>query len=293
MRKVIFSFVILVVSVLSASAQLSFYPIEEVRQLSETQFMVRSGSQTLRVNPDIYSKVKSNINDYLLVTYRDSKQSAITVAKKSNIQYRVLGVDSVGINRNGLAMVFLSSGKVYESANEAWLTVRPGQKVAGAFVDGETKVITRRWHTVPRETAITTAIPISPAPTTPVIILDEENKVMRAAAPAVSAPVVTRTAAPAAAPTNVNLNSDDLDDDEEGLMTEYPKREAAAAAAAEAARQAAAEEAARKAAAEAARKAAAEAAAEAAREAAARQAAAATPTTTSQPKTIRLVKTSK
>lgn len=283
MRKVIFSFVILVVSVLSASAQLSFYPIEEVRQLSETQFMVRSGSQTLRVNPDIYSKVKSNINDYLLVTYRDSKQSAITVAKKSNIQYRVLGVDSVGISKDGLAKVFLSSGKVYESANEAWLTVRPGQKVAGAYVDGETKVITRRWHTVPRETAITTAIPISPAPTTPVIILDEENKVMRAAAPAVAAPTATRTAAPAPQ----FLNGGD-DDEEEGLMTEFPKKEAAAAEAAEAARRAAEAEAARKVA-EAARKV---AEAEAAAAEAARKAAA-TPTTTSQPKTVRLVKTSK
>lgn len=262
MKKVIISFVILVVSVLSASAQLSFYPIEEVRQLSETQFMVRSGSQTLRVNPDIYSKVKSNINDYLLVTYRDSKQSAITVAKKSNIQYRVLGVDSVGISKDGLAKVFLSSGKAYESANKAWLTVRPGQKVAGAYVDGETKVITRRWHTVPRESAITTAIPISPAPTEPVIILDEENKVMRAAAPAVKAP----------APAPQFLNGGD-DDEEEGLMTEFPKKEAAAAEAAEAARRAAE--------------------AEAARKAAEAEAAAKKTTTTSQPKTVRLVRTSK
>jgi len=276
MKRLISFVILVVVCALSVNAQLSFYPIDEVKQLSETQFMVRSGAQTLRLNPDVYSKVKSNINDYLLVTYADAKQSAITVARKANIKYMVLGVDSVGIDKDGLSMVFLSSGAVYKSANKAWLTVRPGQKVAGAFVDGETKVITRRWHTVPRESAITTAIPISPAPTEPVIILDEENKVMRAAAPAVAAPTATRTAAPAPQ----FLNGGD-DDEEEGLMTEFPKKEAAAAEAAEAARRAAEAEAARKAAeAEA-------AAAEAARKAAA------TPTTTSQPKTVRLVKTSK
>lgn len=243
MKKLVFSFV-LVVSVLSASAQLSFYPIEDVRQLSETQFMVRSGAQKLRVNPDVYSKVKSNINDYLLVTYTDAKQSAITVARKANVKYMVLGVDSVGISEDGLSMVFLSSGSVYKSANKAWLTVRPGQKVAGAFVDGETKVITRRWHTVPRATEITSEIPISPSPTNPVIVMDEENKIVRTATAPVALAMVTN-------PVN-NGN-----DDEGELMTDYPKREAAAAEAAE------------------------------------RRIGKAEPTTTSQPKTICIVRTSK
>lgn len=271
MKKLVVSFVFLVVGICASAHDLMFFNIDEVKQLNETQFLVRSGAQKLRVNPDVYSKVKSNINDYLLVTYTDAKQSAITVAKKSNIQYRVLGVDSVGISEDGLSMVFLSSGSVYKSANKAWLTVRPGQKVAGAFVDGETKIITRRWHTVPRETAVTTEIPVSPAPTAPVIVLDEENKVM-AAAPA----PIAIAKAPAPAPTATQFLNGDDDDEEEGLMTEFPKKEAAAAEAAEAARKAAAEEAARKAA---------EAkAAEAARKAA---------PTTSQPKTVRLVRTSK
>ena len=166
-----------VVVMVTASAQ-KFYSIESVNRLSATQFEVRAGAQYLGISPYLYDRMKNNKDAYVLVTYVGTEASAITVARRDAVTYVVCTVDSVGIDNAGNPMVFLSNGKVYNTSNKEWLKVQPGQKVAGCVVDGETKVITRRWHTVPRETAITTAFPLSPAPTAPVVQLTAENKVV-------------------------------------------------------------------------------------------------------------------
>lgn len=217
MKRIAISLLICVVGMISASAQ-RFYEIESVTRISETRFEVKSGAQRLLVSPGIYDKVSANKSAYLLVTYVGTEQSVITVARRDAIQYLVLAVDSIGIDANGNSKVFLSNGKTYVSPNKDWLTVQPGQHVAGAYIDGETKVITRKWHTVPRETALSSEIPISPAPTSPVVTLDEENKVIASA---------TRSASVTSpAPVFVPVVSEDGEE----LATDFPASEANAAA---------------------------------------------------------------
>jgi len=174
MKKIFLILVGVVFGVVSQAQ--SFFAIDAVNRLSDTEFQVSAGAQTLRVSPYLYEKMKGHQADYLLVTYVGTEGSMVTVAARSQIQYMVCNVDSIGIDDTNTPLVYLSNGRVYKSQNRDWLTVQPGQRVAACVVNGETKVLTRKWHTVPRETELTTTIPVSPAPTAPVVRLTEENK---------------------------------------------------------------------------------------------------------------------
>lgn len=225
MKKTIISFIFAVVGVLSASAQLQFFALDDVKQVSPSQFVVRSGAQSLKVYADVYDSIRAiGAQNCLMVVYKDAKQQTITIAPKARIKYMRLAVDSVGIGANDASLVFMAgSASPYVSPNKDWRTVRPGQKVEGAVVDGFTKIIARKWHTVPRELPVTTEIPISPAPTTPVLVMNEDNRIMAA--------TTTRTAnANVNASANVNANANANADVTDELVTDFPVGQANAEA---------------------------------------------------------------
>lgn len=93
-----------------------------------------------------------------MVDYVGEKGSARTLAHRSKVSYAVLEVDSIGLDANDVAEVYLSDKTVYKSPNDEWLKVLKGQHVERWLVDGETKVLSH-YRTVPRETPLTTDIP--------------------------------------------------------------------------------------------------------------------------------------
>lgn len=177
MKKIFFLLCsVFMLSTMSVSAQ-KFFEIDKVKQTGETTFMVAAGAQELQVNPLIYREVNANPQAYLLVIYTGEKASCITIAPKESISYVVAEVQEVKPEGDKW-LVVLSSGMNYTSSNQDWGTVIPGQRVSYAVVNGLTKVIARRPHTVEGDVELTTKVPVSPAPTAPIVILDAENRIV-------------------------------------------------------------------------------------------------------------------
>lgn len=157
-----------------------FFPLTGVNQVSDSRFEAVSGAQKLGINSAIYTEVAANPGDYLMVVFKGTKASAITLARKDKIIYVVtelVGVDSLA---NGKLRLRFSSGekKSYGTSNMEWLAAQPGQHVSYMMIDGETKIIAYKPHTVGREVALTTTVPISPVPTEVVLPLDAENRII-------------------------------------------------------------------------------------------------------------------
>jgi len=176
MFKKIFLFVALVSATMSLSAQ-KFYEIEDGKMLTDEVGVVSAGAQELRLYRDLFDEVAKAPQHYYLVVFVGEKACAITVARKSACSYVVTEV--VAVEQTGEKYVVKLANNVnYTTSNSDWATVLPGQHVAYAVIDGETKGIARRPHVVSRDVALTNAVPVSPAPSKPIIILDSENKVI-------------------------------------------------------------------------------------------------------------------
>lgn len=174
-------FVILcaIMCTMSLSAQLLFYPITEVRADSNgMDFQVKAGEQPFLVSKFDYQQIVAAPQDFLLVLYIGEEASTITVARKSACQYVVSEVLSVEPAEGGKWLLKLTSGLQYTSSNQGWGKVQVGQHVSYAIIDGETKQIIRRPHTVSRDVAVTDQLPISQAPSAPVLVLDEHNRIV-------------------------------------------------------------------------------------------------------------------
>lgn len=160
MRKIFFFFVCVVFAVTAQAQQV--YGLTSVEKNGK-EFVVRAGALALPVNPYLYKRVKKDMASYVLVTYKGEKGSMVTVAHRANVSYAVLAVDSVGLDSNDLAEVYLSDKSIYKSHNDEWLKVLKGQHVERWLVDGETKTL-QHFRTVPRETELTNAVPYATVP---------------------------------------------------------------------------------------------------------------------------------
>ncbi len=163
---------------MSLSAQ-RFYEITSVQAMSNgVDFEVAAGAQKLKVNKFDYQAIAAQPQAFFLVIYTGEKAAAITIARKSACQYVISEVLSVEPTESGKWLLKLASGLNYTSSNQDWGTVQPGQHVSYSIVDGETKGIIRKPHTVGRDVALTDKVPVSPAPSAPIIILDEDNRIV-------------------------------------------------------------------------------------------------------------------
>ncbi len=177
MKRIVLS-ICAIMCALSLSAQ-KFYEITSVQALPNgMDFEVSAGAQKLKVNKFDYQAISARPQAFFLVIYTGEKAAAITIARKSACQYVISEVLSVEPTANGKWLLKLASGLNYTSSNQDWGTVQPGQHVGYSIVDGETKGIIRKPHTVDREVALTNEVPVSPSPSAPIIILDEENKIV-------------------------------------------------------------------------------------------------------------------
>ena len=176
--KRIFCFFCALCAVMCLSAQ-KFYEITDCKALPNgMDFEVAAGAQKLKVNKFDFEAIAAQPQAFFLVIYTGEKAAAITIARKTACQYVVSEVISVEPAANGKWLLKLASGLNYTSSNQDWGKIQPGQHVGYAIVDGETKGIVRKPHTVGREVALTDKVPVSPTPTAPIIILDAENKIV-------------------------------------------------------------------------------------------------------------------
>ena len=159
MKKKIFLSVVFSVLAFVANAQ-KVYDNVVVTKVGKS-FVAKAGpAESLPLNPYLYKRVKKAPQDYVLVAYDGENGSVRTLAHKSNVFYNVLAVDSVGYDEAAdVAEVFLSDKTKYTSSNEEWLKVLAGQHVEMWYVDGETAVL-QHFRTVPRETALTSVVPV-------------------------------------------------------------------------------------------------------------------------------------
>jgi len=165
MRKALF--LICVVFAVAAQAQ-QVYKIDKVVK-DGLKFTAYAGDKALPISPFLYKRLKAEPAAYVLVDYVGENGSARTLAHRSKVSYAVLEVDSIGLDDQDVAEVYLSDKTVYKSPNDEWLKVLKGQHVERWLVDGETKILTH-YRTVPRETPLTTDIPYTVAVvTTPTV----------------------------------------------------------------------------------------------------------------------------
>jgi hypothetical protein len=154
-----------VFSVLSVNAQ-KVCNLVSVEKIGNGFYVKATNGEQKAISPYTYKQVKKALNDYYMVTYDGEQVSDWTLAHKSKVSHIIFEVDSIGYNEDSdVSEVFLSNGELrtkYESPNEVWLKVNKGQHVESWYIDGITKII-EHWRTVPRETPLTTEVPIEAA----------------------------------------------------------------------------------------------------------------------------------
>lgn len=150
-----------VVFAVAAQAQQVFKIDNVVKEGKD--FVVYAGDTSLYVLADVYKSIKKDIESYVMVVYRGQRGSMATLAHRANVSYAVLAVDSIGLDDNDVAEVYLSDRSVYKSHNDEWLKVRKGQHVERWLVNGVSKTL-QHFRTVPREVPLTTAIPYTTVP---------------------------------------------------------------------------------------------------------------------------------
>ena len=151
------------------------FEISEITPINEKISEVKAGAQSLRVNHIVRDSIVANPGKYLLAVAVYKSKRLITVVSRNNISWRVTEVLSVEPDDNKW-LVKLSNGVNYLTSNPEWKTVIPGQHVCYSHIKGETEEWTYLPHTVGRDVPLTKEVQISPAPTKPIIVLDEENK---------------------------------------------------------------------------------------------------------------------
>lgn len=156
MRKIFCTLITCVVFAVAAQAQQVFKLDKVVKD--GLQFTAYAGDKALPISPFLYKRLKAEPAGYVMVDYVGENGSARTLAHRSKVSYAVLSVDSVGLDDQDVAEVYLSDNTVYKSQNDEWLKVLKGQHVERWLVDGDTKVLSH-YRTVPRETPLTTDIP--------------------------------------------------------------------------------------------------------------------------------------
>lgn len=178
MKRIVLSIVCAIMCAMSLSAQ-KFYEITDMNASPNgMDFEVSAGAQKLKVNKFDFEAIAAQPRAFYLVIYTGEKAAAITIARKSACQYVISEVLSVEPTESGKWLLKLASGLNYTSSNQDWGNVQPGQHVGYSIVDGETKGIIRKPHTVGREVALTNEVPVSPSPAAPIIILDAENRIV-------------------------------------------------------------------------------------------------------------------
>lgn len=155
MRKIAF-LIVCVVFAVAGNAQQVFKLDKVVKD--GLSFTAYAGDKALPISPFLYKRLKAEPAAYVMVDYQGENGSARTLAHRSKVSYAVLEVDSIGLDANDVAEVYLSDKTVYKSPNDEWLKVLKGQHVERWLVDGETKILTH-YRTVPRETPLTTDLP--------------------------------------------------------------------------------------------------------------------------------------
>ena len=156
MRKIFCTLITCVVFAVAAQAQQVYKLDRAVRD--GLRFIVYAGDKSLPISPFLYKKLKEEPAGYFLIDYQGENGSARTLVHRTKVSYAVLEVDSIGLDENDVAEVYLSDKTIYKSPNNEWLKVQIGQHVERWLVDGETKIIVH-YRTVPREIPLTTDLP--------------------------------------------------------------------------------------------------------------------------------------
>ena len=179
MKRMVF-FCALICAVMSLSAQkLYFLEISGAKPMPNgTEFVVSAGAQSLKVNKFDFKEVFAAPTSFYLVVLVDDKVNTITLARKTACQYVVAEVIGVEPAANGKWLIKLGSGLNYTTSNQDGGTVQTGQHVLYAVIDGQTKKIVCKPRTVSREDALVSAPVASAAPAAPILLLDEENRIV-------------------------------------------------------------------------------------------------------------------
>ena len=169
MKKLFLLLMCVVLAGMSGYAQ-QVFNLDRAEKVSYTSGRVYAGAKSLEISIYLYTQVNKNITDYCLVEAVCERGYAATVARKSNVRYAVLEVDSVGLNDSNVAEVYCSDRSVYRTDDMEWLAVQPGQHVERWDVKGETKNLFR-IRTVDRKVPLTIEVPMStPTEPTPEVV---------------------------------------------------------------------------------------------------------------------------
>lgn len=159
---------------------------QKVFDLTKTEWIdsehmkVWAGAQSLVLNHVTSDSVAAKPQDYFLAVYKGEDAEGVTVVKKSRVLFVVAEVTKIESTADGRWTVTLDRGrmKTYTSSDPEWGTVLVGQRVSYFKIEGETKRFTGIPYTVDENTPLTTEISVSPAPTSPIIPLDNKNRII-------------------------------------------------------------------------------------------------------------------
>lgn len=146
MKKILFFFALITMLVNVQAYAQSFYPVKDAMRMRSGKYVAYSdGLLSASISAAQYQAVKSNPQDYFLVSYDWRNPDGFTIlVHKDDFVCELLTVSAVDINEDCTEVsIRFSNGTVYTSKSQEWLQVLPEQKVQHFQINSRTRLFER------------------------------------------------------------------------------------------------------------------------------------------------------